>query len=212
MGTSDPHEVPSTVDDVAAATATGRVHPGDVRFRQLVDADLPLLHRWLNDPGVVRWWEGDDVSWDAVERDHGVANPDPVEHWLAVVEDQPVGWIQCYAIAWYPDESEPQHWIRLGLDPGAAGIDYLVGEAAARGRGLGSAMIDAFVDRVVFGRHPTWEVVAASPQLANVASWRALANAGFVPVGDFEDEHGTARLMARPRRPGRPVTVAAPTA
>lgn len=171
----------------------------DVRFRPLTGDDLPLLHGWLNDPDVVRWCEGDDVSWAGVVRDYGAANPDPVEHWLATVEDRPVGWIQCYAIAAYPDESEPQHWIRLGLDPGAAGIDYLVGDAAARGRGLGSAMIGAFVDDVVFGRHPTWDVVAASPMVANAASWRALAKAGFEYVGDFADEHGPARLMARSR-------------
>jgi hypothetical protein len=45
----------------------------DVTFRRLVDDDLPLLHRWLNEPGVVRWWEDDDVSWDGVVRDYGRA-------------------------------------------------------------------------------------------------------------------------------------------
>jgi len=51
----------------------------DLTFRRLADDDLPVLHRWLNEPGLVRWWEGDDVSWQAVVRDYGSANPDPTE-------------------------------------------------------------------------------------------------------------------------------------
>ncbi len=66
-----------------------------VVFRRLTDHDLPMLHRWLNEPGVVRWWEGEDVSWDAVVRDYGSANEEPTEHWIAVVDGRDVGWIQC---------------------------------------------------------------------------------------------------------------------
>ncbi len=35
----------------------------DVTFRALADVDLPMLYEWLNEPGVVRWWEGQDVPW-----------------------------------------------------------------------------------------------------------------------------------------------------
>ena len=38
----------------------------EMSFRRLSDDDLPMMHRWLNDPAVVRWWEGRDVSWPAV--------------------------------------------------------------------------------------------------------------------------------------------------
>ena len=40
-------------------------------FRRLTDDDLPLLHVWLNEPGVVRFWEGDDVSWPGVIAQYG---------------------------------------------------------------------------------------------------------------------------------------------
>ena len=49
-----------------------------------------MLHGWLNEPGVVRWWEGDDVSWDAVVRDYGPANPDPTEHWIASLDGRDI--------------------------------------------------------------------------------------------------------------------------
>src|SRR3712207_5165872 len=99
-----------------------------MEFRRLTDEDLPLLHRWLNEPGVVQWWEGDDVSWEAVARDYGSGNLEPTEHWIASVDGRDVGWIQCYATAAYPDEDEVRQWWAAGVPRTAGGIDYLVGE------------------------------------------------------------------------------------
>lgn len=187
------------------ATAGRRYQHGvvDVEFRRLVDDDLPLLHRWLNEPGVVRWWEGDDVSEEAVKRDYGSASTEPTEYWIASVDGRDVGWIQCYAVADYADEDEVQQWWALGVDRTAAGIDYLVGDPDDRGAGLGAALIRAFVSDVVFALHPDWTQVCASPQAANVASWRALSKAGFEFAGSFEDRFGVCRLMVA----DRPATV-----
>jgi aminoglycoside 6'-N-acetyltransferase len=166
----------------------------EVTFRRLVDDDLPVLHHWLNDPGVVQWWEGSDVSWEAVVSDYGSAMTDPVEHWIASAGGRDVGWIQCYAAVDIPEETDD--WWSFGVDRDAAGIDYLLGEPGSRGRGLGSAMIRAFVSAVVFGRHPEWRQACAAPFAANVASWRALEKAGFRCLGVIEDDEGPCRLMA----------------
>ena len=163
-----------------------------VTFRRLTDDDLPMLHAWLNEPGVVQWWEGDDVSWDAVVRDYGEQNPDPTEHWLAIVEDAPIGWIQSWAAADEP--AEAAKWAPH-VDAHAAGIDYLVADPGVRGSGLGSRMIKAFVDDVVFGLHPQYTQVAAAPYSANVASWRALEKAGFRFAAEIVDKDGPCRLM-----------------
>ncbi len=169
-------------------------------FRRVTDADLLMLHRWLNEPGVVRWWEGDDVSWDAVVRDYGSGSAGSTEHWLAFAEGTAIGWIQCYPAADEPEETEP--WFELGIDRNAAAIDYLIGDPARRGRGLGSAMIRAFIVEVVFALHPGWSQVCAAPQAGNVASWRALEKAGFRFVGMVDSKVGPCRLMAHPRSRG----------
>jgi aminoglycoside 6'-N-acetyltransferase len=177
---------------------------GVVTFHRLTDADLPLLHRWLNEPGVVRWWEGDDVSWDAVVRDYGSASTNPAEHWIASVDGRDIGWIQCYVTADNEDDEEVAAWRTLGVPRTAAGIDYLVSAPKARGTGIGTAMIRAFVTDVVFGLHPDWTHAAASPYAANVASCRALEKAGFHHAGTFDDPDGPCRLMvlARPTQSG----------
>lgn len=178
----------------------------DVTFRVFTDDDLPLMHRWVNEPGVVRWWEGDDVSWDGVVADYGSGRGDlTTEHWIAVVDGRDTGWIQCY-----PADDSPQEaadWRPFGIDPSTTGgIDYLVGEPGDRGRGVGSAIIAAFVDQVVFGRHPAWTAACAAPYAANEASWKALHRAGFHLVGRLPqdgDPDGPAHLMAitRPAHP-----------
>jgi hypothetical protein len=70
-------------------------------------------------------------------------------------------------------------------------------------------MIRAFVHDVVFPQHPSWTQVSAGPFLANEASWRALARAGFRVLADYADDDGTCRVMVI----DRPATVAdsAPT-
>jgi aminoglycoside 6'-N-acetyltransferase len=178
----------------------------DVSFRRLTDDDLPMLHRWLNEPGVVRWWEGEDVSWEKVVEDYGSANDEPTEHWIVAVDGRDTAWIQCYALADYaddPDDAEARAWVAAcwgaGADHDAAGIDYLIGEPADRGRGVGAAMIRAFVDEVVFGRHPTWTQVLADPHVDNPSSWGALASAGFRFLGITHGAHGPGRLMVLDR-------------
>jgi RimJ/RimL family protein N-acetyltransferase len=169
----------------------------NVEFRPLAEADLPVLHRWLNDPAVVRWWEGDDVSWEAVVKDYGTPPTNTMEHWIAAVDGRDVGWFDCYATVDEPGEAEP--WWASGIDRTAAGIDYLIGEAADRGRGLGVVLIEAFVAQVVFGRHPDWSQACAAPHVGNVASWRSLEKAGFRFVAVVPDDHGGGRLMVHDR-------------
>lgn len=188
-------------------------------FRRLVDDDLPLLHTWLNEPGVVHFWEGDDVSWPGVIAQYGspelrgalandfadfsydVAEADfdwhHVEVYLALMDDEPAGWIQCYAVDDYDDEDEVKAWFELGFDATGAGIDYLIGEPTDRGRGLGASMIRKFVTDIVFGQHPDWTQVGASPRRENAASCGALAKAGLSLSGSFDDpEYGPCDLYA----------------
>lgn len=172
--------------------------PALITFRLLTVDDLPLMHRWLNEEGIVRWWEGDDVSWEGVQRDYHPDSWDDEEQFIAVVDGVDAGWIQCYPAA--GDPKETLLWGTVGVDvERTGGIDYFVADPEARGRGVGSAMIRAFVDQVVFGAHPEWAFAAAGPFLANEPSWRALAKAGFTHVGDVDDPQGPCRVMVLAR-------------
>lgn len=172
------------------------------KFRPLGDGDLDMMHRWLNEPAVVRWWEGEDVSVSAVRADYGSTREDTeTEHWIAELDGKPVGWICCWPVLSGLDEAGP--WLKHGLPDTAAGIDYLVAAPDQRGKGVGSAMIRAFTFNVVFGRHCDWTHAAASPYTANVASCRALEKAGFDLVASIQypndDEDGPCSLLVMER-------------
>lgn len=168
-----------------------------ISFRPLVDADLPMLHGWLNDPAVVRWWEGDDVSWAGVVEDYSEATRGPEEHHIAIEDGRPIGWIQSVQLRHDPEEARA--WVEAGADPGIIGIDYLIGAATDRHRGLGPAMVEAYVHDVVFPGHPDCPQVGADPYVENHASWKALAKAGFRHLADLPDEEGPCRLMVLDR-------------
>ncbi len=170
-----------------------------ITFRPVVAGDLTMLHRWLNDPAVVRWWEGDDVSWAGVIESYGDTSRDPEDHYIALHRSRPFGWIQCCALADVPEDAE--FFAPLGLDDSAASIDYLIGEPQDRGHGLGTAMVAAFIADVVFGQHPAWTQICVAPQEANEASWRTLAAVGFRRIGTLQDDRFgpcQAMLLDRP--------------
>lgn len=163
-------------------------------FRPVVAGDLPMLHRWLNDPAVVAWWEGDDVSTAGVRQTYGDTGADPQQHRIVLLDGMPFGWVQCYLLA---DEPEDEAWFARagGFDAATtATIDYLVGRAADRGRGLGTAMLRAYVGSV-FAEHPSWQAIIVAPQRANEASWRALAGAGFALGPVLPDPVGPCQVM-----------------
>ena len=169
-----------------------------VTFREMQRSDLDMMHTWLNDPAVVRWWEGTDVSLAGVQNRYFDDCPDWVENWIALLNGDPLGWANCYpasndadgeACAWQP---------HLDLTR-TGGIDYLIGAGPDRGRGVGTAMIRAFTRDIVFARHPQWAFAAAGPFEANVPSCRALEKAGFRLLARLADEAGPCSLMAAQR-------------
>lgn len=94
---------------------------------------------------------------------------------------RPFGLIQRYPVAAYPEYLEELAPI-VDVPAGAISVDYLIGEPDLRGRGLGAAMIAAFV-----GTSPGGDVIVPVA-VGNRASWRALERAGFERVAEGELE------------------------
>jgi aminoglycoside 6'-N-acetyltransferase len=116
----------------------------------------------------------------------------PVDLYLILLDGRPVGFIQTYLVADYPDFGA-----LVGLGEGVAGVDLFVGEEELTGKGLGTAVVRAFVRDVVFARSATTACVA-DPDVRNTASLRAFERAGFRRVGEFVDpEDGQPHAVLR---------------
>lgn len=160
---------------------------GEIRLRRLVADDLPLLGRWLADPGVRRWWNH-DPSPEAVERDFGpsVRGEEPGEDWVVLLDGEPVGLVQRAFVHDYPEDVE-DFSRAFDVPAGAVEIDYLLGEPALRGRGLGTRVIRHVVERTWADLPAATDVVVAVVA-ANVASWRAVERAGLPRVAEVDIE------------------------
>ena len=153
------------------------VPSSNLTFRPLAREDFALLAKWLSETHVEQWWRHDPSS-AAVEADFGasVDGTDPTELLLVFEEGRPIGLIQSYRIG---DNREWRGALRVvGPSDDAVGIDYLIGEPDATGRGLGTAMIRLFVDGI-WRRYPNAPSVVVAVQQGNRGSWRALEKSGF---------------------------------
>jgi aminoglycoside 6'-N-acetyltransferase len=147
-------------------------------FRPIARSDFPLLAHWLRQPHVARWW-ADDPSPEAMEADYGgcIDGTEPADVFIVNHAGRPFGLAQRLMLASYPEYQEALRPL-LPLTPGSASIDYLVGEQGETGRGLGTAMIAAFVEKL-WRDWPQATDLIVPVHAENRASWRALERAGF---------------------------------
>ena len=166
----------------------------DVKLRPLSRADYPLLGTWLREPLVHEWWH-DDPGPEALERQYGAAIDGRERTALRIGEHggEPVGFVQ-----WYPLADEPEYVAELEpfvpIPEDAWSLDHLVGAAADRRRGIGTALVRAAL--AALGPAPVVVPVHAD----NVASAGVLRNAGFVLAARAELEpdnpaHSRAHLV-----------------
>ena len=114
----------------------------------------------------------------AVEARYGpvVEGDDPAEVFVVERDGEPIGMIQRYRLS---EEPEWRRVLAAAPTPGdAASIDYLIGEEALLGRGLGGEIVERLVEDT-WQRYPEVPAIVVSVQQENRRSWRALEKAGF---------------------------------
>jgi aminoglycoside 6'-N-acetyltransferase len=122
------------------------VAKGVLSWRPLTAEDLPVLADWLREPQVARWWNHETTP-DALGRDFGASTrgEEPGEDLLVSLDGRPIGLLQRSVIRDYPEDLA-EFAALIEVPDGAIMLDYLIGDAALRGHGLGSRMIAAAVE------------------------------------------------------------------
>jgi RimJ/RimL family protein N-acetyltransferase len=173
---------------------------GQIFFSPLQEADLPLMHQWLNTPLVSEWWSLDGnhhPSLEAVERKYPprINGLEPVDCYLIYYDDQPIGMIQLYRLDDFPVEKE-----MFGLDEGCAGVDLFIGEVDYVHQGLGSVIIRQFLTEIVFTDKRISRCVI-DPDPENIIAVKAYRKAGFKYVktiwNDKEKVHAHLMIVNR---------------
>lgn len=158
-----------------------------IEFEPLRHEHLELLGEWLRREHVRRWWRDSEDS--LREYADAIAGRDPSEHYLIVADGRRVGMIETYLVSDFPDWEAV---VKVGQ--GVAGVDLLIGEEDAVGRGLGTEALRRFTQEVLFAR-PGLKACVASVDEENRRSWRAFEKAGFRHMRDVEEDGRPHRLM-----------------
>lgn len=144
--------------------------------------DLRLVHEWLQRPHVKQWWSDRETYEDVAEHYlPAIEGREPTDLYIALLDEQPIGFVQTYFVSDYPDYAA-----LVGVGEGVAGVDLLIGNESLTGQGIGSEIIRRFVDETVFAP-PTTMSCVADPDVRNAASIRAFEKAGFRVLGEFRD-------------------------
>lgn len=167
--------------------------PTVISFRPLAASDFTMLHEWLHRPHVSQWW-GDPGTYAQVEQDYLLHTTiaSTTRGYIALLENKPIGFIQSYVVMGSGDG-----WWEQETDPGARGIDQFLANREQLGRGLGSAMIHTFVDRLF--QDPAVTKVQTDPSPQNDRAIRCYQRVGFVAVGGVNTPDGLALLMVKER-------------
>ena len=171
------------------------IHPHTaVTLRPMAEADLPLLHDWLNRPHLVRWWGGERPSLEEVRRHYlpRVLAQEKVTPYIGLLDGVPFAYAQSYVAlgaggGWWEDET----------DPGVVGIDQSIGYPELLGQGLGTRLVRALSDQLL--ADPSVTRVQTDPAPDNLRAIRCYEKAGFRKIKAIVTPDGPALYMLRDR-------------
>jgi RimJ/RimL family protein N-acetyltransferase len=171
--------VPADSDDVLIPDASQPTF-GVITFRPLAEADLPLVHAWLNNPEVARFYGLDleNLTRPTLEQvvEHytpRIRGERPTFCYVIMFGRRPAGFIQTFRVGDYPEYARA-----IDYDDDAWAIDLFIGEDDCRGGGFGSRALVRFLESEVFSR-PGVEAAVISPNPDNKRAIRAYEKAGF---------------------------------
>jgi aminoglycoside 6'-N-acetyltransferase len=149
--------------------------------------DTVLARRWLLEPHVRRWWNDDPNELDYPEGTleewlKAVRGEDPTDMLVIHMDGRPIGVIQSYRV-----DSYPEYVAELGaLREPAFSLDVFIGEPDLIGKGIGPALLRAFLP-IAFERYGL-DYAVIGPARSNVAAIRSYEKVGFRYLKDYRED------------------------
>jgi len=165
----------------------------------MTEQDIPLLHEWLKRPHIVEWWGGEAERPTTFAETQArylprVLAEGRVTPYIAMQGDDAIGYAQSYVALGSGDG-----WWEEETDPGVRGIDQSLARLELLGRGLGTQLVRALVERLF--AEPEVTRIQTDPSPANLRAIRCYEKAGFRRLGAIVTPDGPAQYMARDREP-----------
>ncbi len=160
-----------------------------VSFRVIdIAHDLPLVHRWLNDPRVDSFWnEAGDIDKHRQYLSRIMSDPHMVPL-IGCFGDQPFGYFELY---WAKENRIAPFYDAADYD---RGWHVIVGEDGFRGRRFITAWLPSLMHYMFLDDCRT-ERIVGEPAAAHSQQLRNLDLAGFARIKNFDFPHKRATLV-----------------
>jgi RimJ/RimL family protein N-acetyltransferase len=152
--------------------------PAGVGLVAVTARDLRELDGLMHDPEVAEWWPDYEIDDFREYLTHAYVAP-----FRIVAANKTVGFLQVY------HANRDEFWTQFGVPAETFGLDLAIGDAAARERGVGRAVLRLMIERLF--QWPEVVRVRIDPDPENERAIRAFAAAGFVARGvypGYEDD------------------------
>jgi aminoglycoside 6'-N-acetyltransferase len=163
-----------------------------IEFIPVTQDHLPMLERWLHEPHWRQWWGDPDIELGFIR--NMVEGRDRTRPYIFLINGKASGYIQVWSVG---DHQSPS-WIAehpwLGdLPAHAVGIDLSIAEPHNLSRGLGPAVLNAFIARLRVEGHTS---IIIDPDLTNSRAIRAYQKAGFRPLPHLVGRSGGLLILS----------------
>jgi RimJ/RimL family protein N-acetyltransferase len=157
-------------------------------FEPLNLEHLELLHRWLQEPHVMEFWDDGDRTLEDVRRHYFYRSK--VKSWIAHVNGQPFAYVQMYLVS---DDSELAPW--KCPERATVGIDLFIGEKEFISKRLSAPLINAFIEQCLLNYFPCRILV--DPASNNARALRVYKKIGFTEAGVLKSKEKTFKILQR---------------
>ena len=151
-----------------------------LELRPLSNHDIPLVEDWLNKAHVKRWYEIPRLhvsisDWmSEIEARNGAFQW--ITYLIVLYQGRPIGLCQYYKCV-----DSDEDFGELPLE-GSYGIDYLIGEEAYLGKGIGKSMVSLLVSKLF--SFSDVQRITADIDPSNKSSEMTLLSCGFQLLDD----------------------------
>lgn len=173
----------------------------EILFEPFSSDHFPVFHKWIQEPHVWQWW-GENRPWtlDEIKAkyssytlrykiERGIKKT--IDPFIIKFQEQPIGFIQFYNAFDFPREGFDVQSIWNNMDESLAALDFYIGEPTYIGKGLGSQVLQSFLQTHVFKQY---DACLVDPKKNNKIALKTYSKARFSTVKDL---HSVVIMIAR---------------
>lgn len=152
-------------------------HDGKMTIRKLEDRDKDAMVKWLNDPEVLKYYEGRDNPHDLKRvNQHYFEREDETTRCLVENDETAIGYIQFYPVL----EEERMAYGYWNPDEIIYGTDQFIGEPDYWNKGLGTELVELMKKYLLNEKQA--DILVMDPQVWNERAIACYEKCGFQKV------------------------------